>query len=378
MAAKKDFMSKLLAAPGAVQGDFNPHSYVIRSPSPSLNFIFGNSQGLPAGYSVLLYGPPRGGKSIIANAMAGQLHQDDPDAWVVKYNTEFRERGQLTPEQARVWGIDLNRYVAYERNDPELFDHIERDLAALVDEGMKLKLVIIDSQTQIQGRRGMNADTIMTQQIGDNAATVQEGLKRILPVQRKHGFALITTSHIRSQIEQGGKSSAVVNTSRTTSVRPAVSYGTQHHCEYYLYVNPATGEESKVDLLKKKVFEDDSVRDFDDHSEKTGHKVRVRMMDSSLGPKGRAGEFSFDYRKGIFNTHEEVFLLGTLRGIIDRPNQLVYRWAGLDYKGKEAMLEAIKNHPEIRKDILNELMRRDLSGSITLTDEEKATVATVD
>src|SRR6185369_1238762 len=105
MAADKNkkFMEKLLAGKGAVVGQKDPHSYVIRTPSPSLNFTFGNAHGLPAGYSLLLYGPPRGGKSIILNSMIGQLHKDDPEAFAIKFNTEFREGGQLTPEQAKVW-----------------------------------------------------------------------------------------------------------------------------------------------------------------------------------------------------------------------------------------------------------------------------------
>jgi hypothetical protein len=362
----KKFMEKLLGDRGAVVGKKNPHSYVIRSPSPSLNFVFGNGHGLPAGYSVLLYGPPRGGKSIISNAMAGQLMRDDPEAWVVKYNTEFREDGQLGEEQQKAWGIDPSRYVAYERNDPELFDHIEQKLAALVDDGMPLKLVIIDSLTQIQGRRGMNADTIMTQQIGDNAATVQEGLKRILPVQRRLGFALIVTSHIRSQIEKKG-SSATVHTSQTTAVRPAVSYGTQHHCEYYLYVEPNTSKEGKEDLLGN-TFEDKSVTDLNDNNERTGHKVKVRMMDSSLGPKGRCGQFTFDYHKGIVSTYEEVFLLGVNRGIIEKPNNLTYAFGDTKWVGRPACLGALKNDGILCEKILTELRRRDMMGEFKVED----------
>ena len=73
MPSNKDFMKRLLKLEGAVTESRNPHLNVIQSPSPSLNFTFGNGQGLPRGYSMLLYGPPRGGKSVICNAMAGQM-----------------------------------------------------------------------------------------------------------------------------------------------------------------------------------------------------------------------------------------------------------------------------------------------------------------
>jgi RecA/RadA recombinase len=358
----KKFMEKLLKLEGAVTESRNPHLNVIDSPSPSLNFTFGNGQGLPRGYSMLLYGPPRGGKSIICNAMAGRLHTINPEAWVVKFNTEFREGGQSDDSQKRIYGVDPDRYIGYEVNQPDhIFDRIEKDLAAMVQDGMDLGLVIIDSLNGVQGRRGMNADSIMTQQIGDNALTIQEGLKRILPVQRKCNFALIVTSHIRAQMDTKTGGSSIVHTSHTTAIRPAVSYGTQHHCEYYMYVAPATGEGSKADLSGKS-FEDDSVEDLKGNAEKTGHKIRVKVTDNSIGPKGRVGEFTLDYHRGIINTHEEVFFLGVARGIIEKPNNVMYAFNGVEWKGKEAMANAIRDDRALYDAILQELKRRDMAG----------------
>lgn len=352
----KKIMEKLLKLNGAVQGFKNIHDYVVRSPSPSLNFCFGNTHGLPAGYTLSLFGPPKGGKSVICNAMTGQIHQDDPTAWVVKFNTEYREGGQLDEATAKLWGIDANRYVAFETNSPEdIFDGIEKNLTSLVqDDGMNLKLVIIDSLTQIRGRRDLNADTIMTQQRGDDALTIQSGLKWILPVQRKLGFALILTSHIRAQQDD-------LEIKRGNKIRAAISFGAAHHCEYQMFVEPNRNKDGRVDLLGNDYI-DESVTDLAGKGEKMGHRIRVKMVDSSLGPKERAGEFSFNYRKGIVDTHEEVFSLGVGWNIIAHPNNVTYSYGGKDYRGKPAMLEALKNDPGMCKDILSELRRRDLAG----------------
>jgi len=76
----------------------------------------------------------------------------------------------MTPEQAAILGIDLDRYISYDVNSPELiFDRIETEINAMCDAGAPIKLIIIDSLNNIQGRRSMNADTIMTQQIGDRS-----------------------------------------------------------------------------------------------------------------------------------------------------------------------------------------------------------------
>jgi hypothetical protein len=306
---------------------------------------------------MVLYGPPKGGKSVICNAMAGQLHRDDPEAVVIKFNTEYREEGQLTDEQQKMWGIDPDRYIAYETNRPdEIFDRIEKEFAALADEGMKLKLVIIDSVTQIQGRRGMNADSIMTQQIGDNALTIQEGLKRILPVQRKVGFGLLLTAHIRAQMDMAEQM-------RGNKVRPAVSFGTQHHCEYSMFVEPNRSKEGKTDLLGN-IFINETVADLADKGEKMAHKIKIKMTDSSMGPKERSGEFTMDYDRGIVSTHEEVFRVGVGYNIIEKPNLQTYNWAGKSYRGKEAMLEALKNDPKMQEDVLTELRKRDMGGTL--------------
>jgi RecA/RadA recombinase len=358
----KDYMRKLLALEGAVLEHNDPHSQVISTPSPSVNFVFGKGQGLPLSYSLLLYGPPKGGKSVICNAMVGQLHQDYPDAIAVKFNTEFREKGQLTPQQLKLWGIDQDRYVAYEVNTPDMiYDRIENEIAAMCQDGAPIKLVIIDSINAVQGRRAMNADSVMTQQIGDDAMTNQVGLKRILPIQRKYGFALIVTAHVRSEMDQAEQM-------RGNKVRPGVAFGVQHHCEYYLFVEPNKTKDGRKDASGVELT-DETVTDMKDNADRTGHKIRVSMKDSSLGPKGRSGEFTLDYDHGIINTHEEVFLLGVNRGIIEKINNLSYGLGDRKWTGKPAMLAALKAEPDLQKTILQELKKRDMEGRFDSTEE---------
>jgi hypothetical protein len=359
----KDYMKKLLELEGAVTEGFNPHIAVVRTASPSTNFIFGNGWGLPQGYTGLFYGPPKSGKSLLAYAYTGQLHQDDPEAIVIKFNTELREKAQYNPVRSqRIWGIDPKRYIPYDVNDPALiFDRIENEIAALCDDGAKIKFIIIDSLNNIKGRRSMNADSVMVQQRGDDALTIQTGLKRILDMQRKHNIAFMLTSHVRAEQDEH-------EIMRGNKVRPGVSWATSHFAEYYVYVEQDKTKDGKTNLLGEK-FEDDTVADLNDNAERTGHKIRVTMKDSSLGPKGRAGEFTLDYDKGIINTHEEVFLLGVGRNVIEKPNNLSYAFGERKWVGKPAMLEALRSEKELQDTILTELRRRDLAG---LYDESTA------
>ena len=151
--------------------------------------------------------------------------------------------------------------------------------------------------------------------------------------------------------------------------RPAVSYGTQHHCEYYVYVEPRGGKEGSTDESGKS-FVDETVSDAKGDGELNGHKIVVKMVDSSLGPKGRSGMFTFDYNKGLVNIHEEVFNLGVNRNIVDKPNNVKYAFGGKEWHGKPSFLEALKNDENLRLDIIKELKLRDMVGAVPkLADE---------
>lgn len=351
------WMSKLAKLDGAVTERYNPHLSVVGTPSPSVNFTFGNGWGLPLGFSLVLYGPPKAGKSVICNAMIGQLHRDDPEAIVVKFNTEMRERAQLSDEQMRLWGIDQDRYMAYDINTPDgVFDQIEKDIAALCQEGAPIKLIIIDSINGIQGRRAMNNESVMNMTIGDMAQTIQEGTKRILAVQRKHRIGIIFTAHVRAEMDQA-------EIMRGNKVKMGASYGMQHHAEYFMYVEQNRTKAGRTDLAGNE-FRDENLGDINDNAEKFAHKIRVTMKDSSMGPKGRMGEFTLDYHRGVINTHEEVFLLGVNRGIIKKPNQVSYEFGGRTWRGQQAMIEAVRDEREVYDAILRELRQQDLTGRL--------------
>jgi RecA/RadA recombinase len=357
----KNWLSKLQALEGAVIGDYNPHDHVIRTPSPSTNAIFGKGWGLPLGYTMVLYGPPKAGKSVLSYAMIGQMQKDYSDGVAIKFDTEFREEGQLPVEEAvSLYGIDKSRYQAYSVNSPVLvFDRIEQEFAAMCQEGMPLKLVIIDSITGVQGRRAMNADSISVQQMGDNAATIQEGLKRILPIQRKYRFSLILTAHVRAEMDP--------NKAKYVKTKMAGAWGLQHFSEYFVAVSPHGGADGTKDEAGN-TLEDKSKKDAKGEADQTGHKIYVKMADSSMGPKKRSGEFTFDYKRGIINQHEEIFLLGKNRGGFQRPNNTTYLFGDRKFVGAGAAMEAIKDDPKLGEAILAEVKRKDNSNAFASED----------
>lgn len=374
MAKLQNMMAKLAKLDGAVTNEVNPFEKVIQSPSPSINFVYGGGWGLPLGFTTILYGPPRGGKSVVANTMIGQLHRDYPEAVAIKFDTEFREKGQMPLAQMQAYGIDKDRYMCFSVNSPELiFDRIEKDIVPLIQDGLDVKLVIIDSMTAIQGRRAQNADSVLTQQIGDHALTLQDGFKRILPLQRKYNFAVILTAHVRAEMDIGEQM-------RGNKVKMQAGFAVKHYAEYYMFLEPWLSKEGKTDLQGHK-FENTELTDGADNADRTGHKIRITMKDSSLGPKGRTGIVTLDYSGNIaklINTHEEVFTLGVNRNVIEKPNQAWYAFGGKKWQGKPAILDALRDDKGLYDSVLKEVRRRDMEGQFSgpdtanSADEEEA------
>lgn len=369
--AKKSWFKELSKLEGAVTEETNPHLNVIQTPSPAVNFTFGNGWGLPRGSSLLIGGPPKGGKSTLINAMIGQLHKDDPNAVVVKFNTELREKSQMPPSELAKWGIDRERYIAIESNEPEdIFDPLicPRDpntgkskpgkLLQIIDDGCPVALVIYDSVNVIQGRRQRTASSITNSTIGDRAALLQDAFGAMMLPLRRRNISVIATCHVGAEMDQAAQM-------RGDKERMKVANGLKHLLEYWMFVESILGSKANVGLLQDKdrygVYEDaSSGKDFRGNADRTAHRIRVQMKGSTLGPVGRTAEFMYDYQRGVIDQHVEAFMLARNRGVLEKPNSVTYKFGDLKWIGEQATVEAFRDDPALVKSVLQELHRRDL------------------
>lgn len=348
MSANK-WMKQLRQAEGAVdpQYDALAPENVIKSPSPSLNWICGKTGGIPKGFSSVFYGPAKSGKSLASYLFAGQLHSVDPEAIVIRFDTEMRSTAQMKGN----WGIDYDRFMAIDTNKPsQIFDYITKEINDMCEQGAPIRMIIIDSLTAIQGLREQNADSIENVQMADRAAMITKGLKQILPVIRKHKIALICTSHMRANLDAGLYG---------PKEKAALTFAEKHFFEMFVKVTRDNAKEGKSDLLGNALV-DETVKDFKDNKEITGHKIYVKMEENSLGVAGRTGEFTISYEEGLINTHEEVFLLGINTGVVERPNNRTYVFDGKNYSSKADFANAIKNDKSLYDAILEKVRERDL------------------
>jgi RecA/RadA recombinase len=321
----------------------NPFNYIINTHSPSFNWIFGNSHGLPLGYGMLLWGEAKSGKTLITNDITAKVHADYPDAWVIRFDTEWRSNLQ---DNGNIANIDKSRYIVSECNTPsEVFDTIKNEIAAQCQAGRDIKLIIIDSLNGINGIRELTAESVENQSFGDMAMTLQKGLKSILPVIRKYNIALICTAHSRAEMDQ--------HAAMRNKIKPGVSYAALHSLEYHVQISANKSAAGRI--------VDDKAKDMMKKDLITGHKIRAVMTASSCSPAGRTAEFTLDYEKGIVNIGEEVAFLSTnIPGIVEMPNNRTYIFGDQKWLSWDAYVNALDINIELRDKITEAVKKTDL------------------
>lgn len=319
----------------------------LYTPSPYFNWIFANkSHGVPKNASILFFSEQKAGKSLSIYAMILDMQRRDKEGIAIVFNTELRGQlqGGVFPE------VDQERMIIYDTKDPvEIFDRIENDIRAMVQDGMPLRIIAIDSLTNIQGVKRKDAESVGDHLVGDHALTVQIGLDKLIPFCKRNKIMLIGTSQMRGNLDAGKYG---------PKEKMAESWATKHAFEYFVSLKRAGAAEDKADI-EGKTFEDD-VKDARDNKLLTGHKIFVKMEGSSLGPQGRSGVFTMDYEKGIINQHEEIFWLGKNTGVIKtESNNRVFVYGKEKFVGKKEMAFAIRDNPELAKSILDEVKKLD-------------------
>lgn len=342
---KKSFadFESLFKGHNVVDYSENPFDHIMTTDSPSLNWIFGNTHGLPFGYSLLLWGAPKSGKTLICNNFISVLHKTDPNAVVLKFNSEMRETLQ---SQSNFSEVDLSRIRTIEANTPaSVFDFITDAVPAMCQGGLPIKLIVIDSLNAIHGKRGVNSESIENVTIGDMALTLQEGFKRIIPVLRKYKIALIATAQQRAEMNQ-------IEQRRGNDYKVALASGALHALEYHVQIVQNRNKDGKIfneankDLMEKSLI--------------TGHKIRAVITASSCSPPGRTAEFTLDYSKGIVNVAEEVAKLATDATKIVGLEGQMYVFEDRKYRGWDAFVNGLNTDPEFMNKVIEAVKKTDL------------------
>lgn len=318
----------------------------LYTPSPYANWIFANkSHGIPKNASVLFFSEPKAGKSLMIYAMIMEMQKRDPEGIAIYFNTEMR--GQL--QHGVFPGLDRDRMVIYDTNDPvEIFDRVENDIRAMVQDGMPLRILAVDSLTNVAGVKRLATDSVANHLMGDSALTLQNGLSKLVPFCKRNNIMLIGTSQMRANLDAG---------SYGPKEKMAAQWATKHAFEYFVSLKKAGSADDKADI-EGKTFEDD-IKDARGNKLVNGHKVYIKMEASSIGQSGRAGVFTLSYDEGIINQHEEIFFLAKAAGILKTENNRTYFYGDNKFNGKKEAAIAIRDNAELQKAIMADILKLD-------------------
>lgn len=321
----------------------------IYTPSPYVNWIFANkSHGIPKGTGTLFFSEPKAGKSLMIQAIAGQLHQDNPEAIAIIFNSEMRGAFQ----QGLFANIDPDRLIVYDTNKPEdIFDRLEKEIQPMIQDGMPLGMVAFDSITNIGGTKSMSADrSVNDHLIGDKALTITKGWEKVIPIFKRNKIPYFGVEQLRKNVDASNP--------YAPKEKMAGVFSTKHAFEFFISIKKAGSSEDKADLEGNK-FENEEVKDARGNKDQTGHKIYFKMEQSSLGTAGRSGVLTIDYQKGIINQHEEIFDLAKNTGIVKNLSAGSYELYGEKIRGKAEVADRILKDPELAKKILSDLKKLD-------------------
>lgn len=352
-----NYLKELRSRDGMVDYEYDSYAKenCIYTPSPYANWIFGNkSMGMPKNSGLLMASEPKCGKSLFIYAMVLKQQMEDKhlpkDKRRIQYiwNTELRGALQhnVFPE------LDRELMFIQDTNDPkEIFDFAENDLKAMVQDGMLLGLLGLDSLTNIMGVKRGDADSVSDHLVGDHALTVSIGLGKLIPFCKRNKIPLIATTQMRANVNKKSKYDA--------DLKMAESWAALHGFEYFVSFKKAGSAEDKQDI-EGKTFTDENQVDARGNTLTTGHKIFIKCDASSIGPAGRSGVFTMDTNKGIVNTHEEVFWLGKNTGVLKtESNNRVYLFGDQKWVGKKECALAIRDNKELADAILEEVRKLD-------------------
>ena len=90
-----------------------------------------------------------------------------------------------------------------------------------------------------------------------------------------------------------------------------------------------------------------------------GHKIYVKMTESSVGVAGRSGQFTLTYDKGLTDVGEEIATLAKSLNLVKMPNNRTYVVGDNKYTSKADFNKALEEDKELQQRLLEQIYNKD-------------------
>jgi recombination protein RecA len=336
------WLTKLTKDFGTLAQDMpKPADSVISLPSPSFNWAVGNG-GIVKGKAVCLFGPESGGKSLLMQLIMAQIHQEDPEAIGILFDSEFA----FNPEWFKKLGGDPGRLIVRQTNDPQkIFDYMspEGEMYEMLQEGAPIRFVGLDSVKGVRYPKDIKKNTTDQTMGGGGASYLGPALKGVLPVIREFNITTILVQQVYEEMDQYKKMNNpwIVPDGRAL----------KHFCDYMI----------QVEKLETKAGRIEEGSNIHGGAQQVGHIIRLKCKKNRVAAPYRTAQLTLKYENGIVDTENELFDLAKSLGLIYHPvnpdtgkvSNLMWKFGDHDpVKGEANMREAVVGNPQLQKEIL--------------------------
>ena len=343
----KDWYAKLTKDFGEVADKMaSPKDAVIEMPSPSLNYCVGNG-GIVEGKAVCLFGPESGGKSLLMQLMLAEIQRKDPEAICILFDAEFA----FNKDWYAKLGGDNSRLIVRQTNDPlKIFDYMEKEVLEMLQDGMPLKGIAIDSVKSIRYPGDHKSKTTDITMGGSGAKYLGPALKGLLPIIRNYNITTLLVQQVYEELDQY---KAMSNPYKLPDGRSL-----KHFCDYML----------QVEKLETKAGRIEDGKTMSGSANQVGHIVRVKAKKNRCSAPYRVAEFTLEYERGIVDVANELYKLAESLGILfhpisvttGKPNNMNWQFANHPpVKGKDNMIEWVFKNKNIQDEIYEAIMNVD-------------------
>ncbi len=334
-----NWMSRLDDGFNKLAEDLNKNIEVIKTPSPSLNWALGNG-GFVEGRLAVLYGPESGGKTLLGLLTLIEIQKKYPEGYCLLFDCEYA----FNKEWFIKLGGDPKRLILRQTNDPtKIFDYWWGELLELLQEGLPLKGIMLDSVKSIVYPKDIKEVSTKMVQGGTGAAYLPGVLKRIVPIIREYGILTLFIQQVSEELDMYKKlkNPYVISDGRSL----------KHNADWFIEV-------IKVETKENAIFDGKNMIGADNQ---IGHKVRMKVKKNRLGAPYRAAEFSIKYKEGVCNTADEIVDLAISLGVIYHPgkedgkiNNQMWQFSNYDpIRGEDSMRKWVISNPKIQEEIVN-------------------------
>jgi len=308
----------------------DPRAVIYKPTSPSLQWAMDG--GLPGGKVLMFAGPESSGKSAGAYDLIKQMQAADSDGFAIFYDAEYN----YDKNYAAKLGVDTRRLIVKQGNRAkDVFDHFHNEVMPLVQDGLPLRMMVIDSIKGLRGPREAAMESTEDNIMADLARILGPATKMIVGDIRQHSIATVLIQQVNEEMDP-----KVAKYQSKWKIPNGQSL--KHFVDILVLVERVNAKDSKI---------------FDGHEVQLGHTVRATVRKNRVGAPFRIAEYQLGYGQGTVNVHKEVAGLAVKLEVVERPNQQTYKFQDRSWRGREAFENALADDPTLQAAIMDSVMK---------------------